>query len=88
MGGAYPNPFNPVAKIDYALIQKSHVTLKIHDLMGRHVKTLVSIEKDAGYHSTLWDATNHVGKPVSAGVYLYTIQAGEFRKAKKMILLK
>ena len=88
LGGAYPNPFNPVAKIDYALIQKNHVTLKIHDLMGRHVKTLVSMEKDAGYHSTSWDATNHVGKPVSAGVYLYTIQAGEFRKAKKMILLK
>jgi len=88
LGGAYPNPFNPIARIDYALIQKNYVTLDIHNLIGRKVKTLVSLEKDAGFHSTYWDATNNAGDPVSAGVYLYTIQAGEFRQTKKMILLK
>ena len=88
LGGAYPNPFNPIARIDYDLIQKNYVTLEIHNLIGRKVKTLVSLEKDAGFHSTYWDATNNAGEPVSAGVYLYTIQAGEFRQTKKMILLK
>jgi hypothetical protein len=88
LGGAYPNPFNPIARIDYDLIQKNYVTLEIHNLIGRKVKTLVSLEKDAGFHSTFWDATNNAGEPVSAGVYLYTIQAGEFRQTKKMILLK
>ena len=62
--------------------------LNIHDLLGRKVKTLVSLEKEAGFHSTYWDATNNAGEPVAAGVYLYTIQAGEFRQTKKMILLK
>ena len=88
LGGAYPNPFNPIARIDYDLIQKNYVTLEIHNLIGRKVKTLVSLEKDAGFHSTYWDATNNAGEPVAAGVYLYTIQAGEFRQTKKMILLK
>jgi flagellar hook assembly protein FlgD len=46
------------------------------------------LEKEAGFHSTYWDATNNAGEPVAAGVYLYTIQAGEFRQTKKMILLK
>tara|TARA_B100001245_G_scaffold15028_1_gene10087 strand:- start:80 stop:265 length:186 start_codon:yes stop_codon:yes gene_type:complete len=60
----------------------------VHDLMGRKVKSLVSLEKDAGYHSIRWDATNDFGESVSAGMYFYTIQAGEFRQTKKMILLK
>ena len=88
LGGAYPNPFNPIARIDYALIQKNYVTLEIYNLIGRKVKTLVSLEKDAGFHSTYWDATNNAGEPVSAGLYLYTIEAGEFRQTKKMVLLK
>jgi hypothetical protein len=88
LGDAYPNPFNPIARIDYDLIQKNYVTLEIHNLIGRKVKTLVSLEKEAGFHSTYWDATNNAGEPVAAGVYLYTIQAGEFRQVKKMVLLK
>ena len=60
----------------------------IPDLIGRSVKPLVSSEKDAGFHSIRWDATNDFGESVSAGMYFYTIQAGEFRQTKKMILLK
>jgi len=88
LGDAYPNPFNPIARIDYDLVQKNYVFLEIYNLIGRKVKTLVSLEKDIGFHSTYWDATNNAGEPVSAGVYLYTIQAGEFRQSKKMVLLK
>jgi len=56
--------------------------------MGRQVKTLVNHQRTAGYRSTQWNATNNAGSPVSAGIYLYTIQAGDFRQTKKMVLLK
>ena len=88
LGEAYPNPFNPETRIKYGLTQDGYVSFMVHDLMGRKVKSLVSSEKDAGYHSIRWDATNDFGESVSAGMYFYTIQAGEFRQTKKMILLK
>jgi len=52
------------------------------------VKTLVNGSQTAGYRTTQWNATNNIGQPVSAGLYLYTIQAGKFRQTKKMVLLK
>ena len=57
-------------------------------MMGRQVKTLINGSQTAGYKTIQWNATNNVGQPVSAGLYLYTIQAGDFRETKKMILLK
>ena len=57
-------------------------------MMGRIVKTLFNNQQTAGYKSIQWKATNNQGKSVSAGVYLYSIEAGEFRQTKKMILLK
>jgi flagellar hook assembly protein FlgD len=57
-------------------------------MMGRIVKTLVNSSQTAGYKSIQWDATNNSGQPISAGIYIYTIQAGEFRSTKKMLLLK
>ena len=57
-------------------------------MMGRVVNNLVSSQQKAGYNSVQWNGTNDAGQPVSAGVYLYTINAGEFRQAKKMVLLK
>jgi len=56
--------------------------------MGRVVKTLINDQQSAGYRFTKWNATNDAGSPVSAGIYLYMIQAGEFRQTKKMVLLK
>ena len=84
----YPNPFNPTTQLRYDLPEASHVRIMIHDLMGREVRTLVDIYQMAGYRSVQWNATNDAGSPVSAGIYLYTIQAGEFREARKMVLLK
>ena len=57
-------------------------------MLDRQVKTLVNQRQDAGYRSVIWDATNDYGKPVSAGIYLYQIQAGEYMSTKKMVLLK
>ena len=84
----YPNPFNPVTKLQYAIPKNSLVTINIYDMLGRQVKTLVNQTQDAGYKSVIWDATNDYGKPVSAGMYLYQIQAGEYIQTKKMVLLK
>ena len=84
----YPNPFNPVTTLRYDLPENSLVNIIIYDLLGRQVKTLVNQTQDAGFKSVLWNATNDYGKPVSAGVYLYQIQAGEFVQTKKMVLLK
>jgi hypothetical protein len=85
---AYPNPFNPVTILRYNLHQDALVNITIYDMMGRQVKTLVNGSQTAGYRTIQWNATNDEGKPVSAGLYLYTIQAGEFRQTKKMVLLK
>jgi flagellar hook assembly protein FlgD len=56
--------------------------------MGRSIKSLVNSNQSAGYRSIQWNATNNLGEPVSAGMYIYMIQAGEFRQTKKMVLLK
>jgi len=84
----YPNPFNPLTQIKYDLPEDAVVSINIFDLMGRNIKTLMSSQQSAGYHSIKWDATNNYGETVSAGMYLYIIQAGEFRQTKKMLLLK
>ena len=84
----YPNPFNPVTTLRYDLPEDALVNITIYDMMGRQVKTLINDQQTAGYRSLQWNATNDLGQPVSAGMYLYTIQAGEFRQTKKMVLLK
>ena len=84
----YPNPFNPVTTLRYDLPEDGLVNITVYDMMGRAVKTLVNEHQTAGYRSTHWNATNDAGSPLSAGMYLYTIQAGDFRQTRKMILLK
>jgi hypothetical protein len=84
----YPNPFNPVTTLRYDLPEDALVNIIIYDMMGRVVKTMVNSQQNAGYKSVRWDATNDKGEGVSAGMYIYTIQAGEFRSTKKMVLLK
>ena len=84
----YPNPFNPITSIRYDLPVDGLVNITVYDMMGRMVKTLVNSSQTAGFKSVQWNATNDRNEPVSAGLYLYTIQAGEFRQTKKMVLLK
>jgi len=84
----YPNPFNPITSLRYDLPQDGLVNVTVYDMMGRLVKTLVNSSQTAGYKSIQWNATNDRNEPVSAGLYLYTIQAGKFRQTKKMVLLK
>jgi len=84
----YPNPFNPVTTLRYDLPENGLVTIIIYDMLGKEVKTLINQSQNAGYRTVIWNATNDYGKPVSAGIYLYQIQAGEYNSTKKMVLLK
>ena len=84
----FPNPFNPVTTINYDLPKEANVSLIVYDLMGREVTRLTDNFMPAGYHTVRWNARNQFGMEVSAGVYFYHIQAGEFVKTQKMILLK
>jgi len=84
----YPNPFNPVTTLRYDLPINGMVTIIIYDMLGREVKTLINQNQNAGYKSVIWNATNDNGKPISAGIYLYQIHAGEYMQTKKMVLLK
>ena len=84
----YPNPFNPITTLRYGLPEDAMVNITIYDMMGRVVSNLVNNQQYGGYKSVKWNATNNQGEPVSAGVYLYKIQAGDFVDTRKMILLK
>ena len=84
----YPNPFNPTTAIRYDLPVSGEVSIMIYDIMGREVRSLVSGHQDAGFRIANWDATNDYGQAISAGMYIYVIQAGDFRMTKKMVLLK
>ncbi len=79
----YPNPFNPATVISYQLPINSHVSLKVYDVIGREVGTLVNEVKEAGYYSARFDASSY-----SAGVYFYQLHSQNFTQTKKMILLK
>ena len=84
----YPNPFNPITTLHYDLPENSYVNVTVYDMLGRAVKTLVNSTQDAGLKSVVWNAANDYGNPVSAGVYLYQIRAGDFVQTRKMVLLK
>ena len=84
----FPNPFNPSTVIRYVLPIDNFVYLKVFDLMGREVKTLVKSFQTEGSKSVRWNAVDNQGIPVSAGLYFYTIVSGEFMETKKMILIK
>ena len=84
----YPNPFNPRTTIRYFLPRQERVNLSIFNILGQRVVTLVNTPQKPGEHQVEWDGCNHLGIPVSSGVYLLRIQAGQQVKTRKMILLK
>ena len=84
----YPNPFNPITNISYDLPDDSFVSITIYDMLGNVVINLVNTTQSSGNNSVQWNSTNNEGQSVSAGVYLYCINARQLRQTKKMILLK
>ena len=79
----YPNPFNPATVISYQLPTASRVTLKVFDMLGRQIATLVNGQMEAGMHQVSFDASR-----LASGVYIYQLQAGSFVASKKLVLLK
>jgi hypothetical protein len=84
----YPNPFNPNTEIKYQIPEGNRVVLKIYNVMGQEVVTLMDKDLKAGYYTATWDARDASGHEVSAGIYFCTLQAGEFSQTVKMVLLK
>jgi hypothetical protein len=84
----YPNPFNPETTLKYQLPEAADVKLEVYNVVGQVVRTLVADHQNAGRYVVQWDASNDNGQPLSSGIYFYHIQAGEFQKTKKMLLLK
>ncbi|MCX6138353.1 MAG: T9SS type A sorting domain-containing protein [Ignavibacteriales bacterium] len=84
----YPNPFNPETRISFALLSAGHTTLAVYDILGRHVKTLISGSQSAGYHEITWDGQDAFGKSAPSGVYIYSLSSGNVNESKKMILMR
>jgi flagellar hook assembly protein FlgD len=87
---AQPNPANPSARIRYTIAEKGRVTLRIFDVSGRLMRTLVDEVKDAtsaGYE-VVWDGTTDAGQKVGSGVFFYQIDTQAFTSAKKLVILK
>jgi hypothetical protein len=79
----YPNPFNPSTTIRFAIPQTEHVTLKVYDLLGREVATLVNEARTAGSYEAFFDASN-----LASGVYMYKLSAGAYSASRKLIVVK
>jgi len=84
----YPNPFNLMTTLQYELPKDGPVNITIYDINGGIVSNLISSQQSAGYKSIQWNTTNNTSLQVSAGLYFYMMQTGEFRQTKKMVLLK
>ena len=79
----FPDPFNPATTVEYDLSEDVNVTIKVYDLLGREVATLLDGYEEAGYKKIVFDATT-----LSSGIYFYKMQAGRFNDVKKMMLLR
>jgi len=84
----YPNPFNPETTIQYEIPKTSQVSIRIFNILGKEVRTLVNTKRKAAKYTVIWDGRNNNGKAVSSGIYLYKILAGQYVKTRKMILLR
>jgi hypothetical protein len=84
----YPNPFNPTTTIRYTLPFASRVELKVYDVLGREVRTLVAAVQAAGVYHVVWDGRDAHGLQVPSGVYFYRLSAGANQDVKSMILMR
>jgi hypothetical protein len=84
----HPNPFNPATTIRFQLPEANHVVMKIFNILGEEIRTLVDAPFEAGDHIVQWDGKDNKGQTVASGVYLYQLQAGSFKEVKRMSLLQ
>ncbi|KAB2879117.1 T9SS type A sorting domain-containing protein [bacterium] len=84
----YPNPFNPTTSIRFGIPKESHVSLKIYNILGQEIRSLINENRKAGNYDQLWDGRNQFGAAVSSGIYIYRLQAGNEIITRKMNFLK
>jgi flagellar hook assembly protein FlgD len=84
----YPNPFNPSTSIQFDIPKEGHVVLKVYDMLGREVVTLVDDEVEAGSFDVTWNGTGDNGQVLPSGIYFYRIMTGEFVQTKKMVYMR
>ncbi|MCX6152429.1 MAG: glycosyl hydrolase 53 family protein [Ignavibacteriales bacterium] len=84
----YPNPFNPETTIKFSISERSFVSLRIYNVLGNLVKTLIQDEKEAGSYSIIWNGTEEAGTTVSSGVYFLKLEAGSKNQVRKMVLIR
>jgi hypothetical protein len=84
----FPNPFNPETTIKYNLAEGADVNLRIYNIVGQVVRTMVADRQSAGRYQVQWNGTDDRGMPVSSGIYFYQISAGNFQDVKRLMLLK
>jgi hypothetical protein len=83
LGQNFPNPFNPSTEISFSVGSREVVSLRVYDLLGREIATLVNEELPAGVYRVRWEAKN-----VAGGVYYYSLRAGNYHEVKKMVLVR
>jgi flagellar hook assembly protein FlgD len=88
LGQNYPNPFNPTTTIEYTISESSPVTIKIYNIQGKEIASLVNSDHSAGNYSVNWNGQDRFGRPAASGTYIYQIVAGEHRESKQMILMR
>ncbi len=84
----YPNPFNVTTTIYYALKEDVKVNLKIYNIVGQEIQTLIDENQPAGYYSVIWDGSNNFGRSVPSGIYIFRINTDKFNKSLKLLMLK
>jgi photosystem II stability/assembly factor-like uncharacterized protein len=84
----HPNPFNPQTEISFGIPKSGFVTLKVYNILGQEVTTLINRSMSAGIYRVIWNGTDRSGRAVSSGVYFYRMQSGDFVQTKRMLLLK
>ena len=84
----FPNPFNPETRIRYDLKETANVKLRIYNILGEEVRTLMKEKQDPGFKSILWDGRDHSGAAVASGIYIYRLEANAFSQSRKMVLLR
>ena len=85
---SYPNPFVDQTTLEYSLPEQEYVELDIYNVLGQRVRTLISEEKEVGFHRVVWDGTNDVGDPVASGIYMYVFRTDSFQKTQKLVRVR
>jgi len=84
----FPNPFNPATKFSYQLPEPAQVTIKVYNMLGQEIKTLIKMHQPAGEYQIEWDGTNALNQAMGSGIYLCVMQAGDFKQIQKMALVR